>query len=418
MTTGRRSFKFTGIALIVLLCAALPVAALAQTETVVPPAATEEPVAVPTTTPAGVVTVTGTVTNGTPGSGVPAELVINLHDVSPQMVETLIPAVLSPDGTFTVADAPIYSDHVYLVTAEHQDTVFSSDVKSGSDLMASPTLALTIYDVTEDPSVIAINSLRAQAIVQLNEMQVLELYTFANSSDRAYRAPDGASVRVNVPEGAQIFDMGSARFLISEDGTQLIDRALVLPGQEHTMHVLFTLPYGGAATVSHSINYPLLNGFEVVIADPGLTVSGEGMEPLGGSEAGMIFGVPASVPAGGSITFTVSGTPSPVSAETTGSTTASSTAGGVNIPPLSVLLMVLGGACVGVALVLFIRDRRRPAAPKPASGVDPRVNELVQQIAELDVAFQAGQLSKDDYDRQRAALKAELMSLARDGSKE
>ncbi|MBL8148049.1 MAG: hypothetical protein JNL34_16855 [Anaerolineae bacterium] len=412
MTTGRRSFSFTTIAFIILLCAALPFAVFAQAETPAAPAATEEP--------AAVVTVTGTVSQGTPGAAVPADLVVTLHAFNAGMVETTYPAAQSPDGTFTAADVPVYPDHVYMMTAAHQDTSFSGDVKSGSDLIISPALAVTIYDVTEDPSVISISQLQSQAAVSLNELQMLQLYTFTNNSDLAYRAPDGASVRVNVPPGAQIYDMGSARFLISEDGSQMIDRALVLPGTEHKMHVLFTLPYGGEAAISHTVNYPLTNGFEVVISDAGLTVSGEGIEALGGREGGMAFGVPASVPAGGTVAFNLSGIPAPAPAEPTTGTAAPSTSapGGINIPPLSVLLMVLGGACVGVALVLFIRDRRRAAAAPPASAPDPRVNALVQQIAELDVAFQAGQLSKEDYETQRAALKAQLMSVARDGSKE
>jgi len=417
MTTGRRNFSFTTIALIVLLCAALPLAAFAQAET---PAATEEPVAASSAVPSAVITVSGSVTHGTPGAAIPADLAVTLHAFNAEMAETTYPASLSPDGTFTVADVPVYSDHVYMVTAAYQDTSFSGDVKSGSDLIVAPALAVTIYDVTEDPSVIAISALQSQAAVSLNELQVLQLYTFTNSSDRAYRAPDGASVRVNVPAGAQIYDMGSARFLISEDGSQMIDRALVLPGVEHKMHVLFTLPYGGEAAISHTINYPLTNGFEVVIADAGLTVSGEGIEALGGRDGGMAFGVPASVPAGGIVAFNLSGIPAPTAAESTTGTAATTTAapGGINISPLSLLLMVAGGACVGVALVLFIRDRRRAPATPPASAPDPRVNELVQQIAELDVAFQAGQLSKEDYETQRAALKAQLMSVARDGSKE
>lgn len=422
MMTGRRIFRVTAIGLTALGLAVLPLVALAQSETPVPPVVTEEPAPPATLAPAAVVTVTGTITNGTADGTVPSDLVVSLRDVSPDMAETVIPAALAPDGTFTVADVPVYNDHVYLATASTQSSIFSSAVLSGSDLIAAPELAITIYDITGDPSVIAINRLQAQAAVSTNQLQVLELYTFANTSDRAYRAPDGASVRVNVPEGAQIYDMGSARFRISEDGSQMIDNALVLPGEDHTLHVLFTMPYGGQQTVSHTVNYPLLNGFEVVISDPGLSVTGDGIEPLGGRDAGMAFGMQASVPAGGNVAFTISGVPAPVPTQAaSGTPAAAATAtpsGGFSVPPLSVLLMVLGGACVGVALVLFIRDRRRPAPAAPAGGVDPQVNALVQQIAELDVAYQAGQLSKEDYESQRAALKTQLMSIARDGAKE
>ena len=415
--TSTRGLRLVGVLLIALLSVILPLAALAQSETPVAPVATEEPAA---EAPVALVTVNGTVTNGTAGSAVPADLAVLLRVISPDMSETILPTTINADGTFTVPDVPIYSDHMYVVTAEHQGAVFSGDLVAGLDLNAAPTLPLTIYDVSDDASAIAIEALQTQVAVSLNEMQVLALYQFSNSGDTAYVAPDGASVRINVPEGAQIYDMGTARFLISDDGRQLIDQAAVLPGNEHTVHVLYTMPYGGEATVRHSVNYPLLNGFEVVITAPGLTVSGDGMAPVGGTESGMAFGVSASIPAGGDVVYTVSGVPETTAGTTSDPTTAGSTAAAsgssFTIPPLSVILMVFGGACVGVALVLFVRDRRKPAPAPAAEPVDPRVNALVQQIAELDVTFQAGGMSKDDYDTQRAALKAELMSLARDGA--
>ena len=414
--TGRGFSRITRISLFILILAlALPLALAAQsaTEATAPSAETTDQATT-------VLTVTGTISNGTAGGTVPPDVLVELRDISPDGTRTVIPAVVAPDGTsFIVSDVTVAPDHLYVAVAETGGASFSSTVAAGADLLNAVSLPITIFDLTDDPSVLSITQLQAQVAVSMNQMQVLELYTFNNSSDRAYRAPDGASVRVTVPEGAQIFDMGTARFLISEDGRQLIDVAPVMPGDGHTVHVLFQMPYGGQTTVSHPVNYPLVNGFEVVISDPGLSVTADGMEPLGGRDMGMAFGVQASMPAGSDVTFTVSGTPAPVptaapsGSSAAGSTGATSTAGGVNVPPLSLVLMVIGGACVGVAIVLFIRDRRLKPVPPP---VDPRVNALVQQIAELDVAFQAGSISQEDYDTQRTALKTQLLGLARDGA--
>ena len=418
--TGRGFSKVARNSLLVLILVfALPAVLLAQseTETPVPPAATEEPAAAPTSAPVSTLTVTGSITNGTAGGTVPADVTVLLRTLGSDGAQTAIPAVVAADGTFSVPDVPIFPESLYVATAEYQGVTFSSMVAAGADLMSAATLPLVIYEVTDDPSVLSITQLQAQAAVSTNEMQVLELYSFGNSSDRAYVAPDGASVRVTAPEGAQIFDMGTTRFLVSEDGRQLIDSAPVMPGEDHTVHILYQVPYGGQATVTHPVNYPLVNGFEVVISDPGLSVTAEGMEALGGRDMGMAFGVQASIPAGGDVSFTVSGTPAPVAAQTAptdAEVAAAHSAAAPSIPPLSLVLMVIGGACVGVAIVLFIRDRRRkPVAVAP---VDPRVNVLVQQIAELDVSFQAGQISQEDYDKQRTALKSQLMGLARDGA--
>jgi hypothetical protein len=41
------------------------------------------------------------------------------------------------------------------------------------------------------------------------------------------------------------------------------------------------------------------------------------------------------------------------------------------------------------------------------------MNDLVRQIAELDLQHQAGKLSRKVYERQRAELKARLTALAK-----
>ncbi len=415
MLTGRRMLKLSSLIAAALLLAAVPLTALAQADQPAQPAATEEPVG------ASIVTLTGTITNGTSGGAVPADMLVTLRVINPQMAETNIETTAGADGAFSFADVTILPDHAYVATVDYGDAVFASPLLRGDQVTSASELPIIIYEFTDDPAVLAIDALQSQVAVSLNEMQVLELYRFINSGDRAYRAADGGSVRVNIPEGAQLVDMGSTRFLPSEDGTQMIDTAPVLPGDPHTLHVLYTLPYGGAATVSHTVEVPLLNGFQVVIDTPGLTVTGDGIEPLGGGSAGMAFGVSASMPAGATVSYTVSGVPEaaptvvPAQTATTPTTTASTIPA---VPTLSIVLMLLGGVCVGIAAVLFFRERRRPAAAAPQSAADPRVNALVQQIAELDVAFQAGTISQTDYDTQRNALKSQLMSLARTGAEE
>jgi hypothetical protein len=151
-----------------------------------------------------------------------------------------------------------------------------------------------------------------------------------------------------------------------------------------------------------------------VIDTAGLTVSGDGIEALGGREQGMAFGVPATIPAGGVVSFTISGIPV---VEPAAAAAAANTSNTAPVPTVSIVLMILGGACVGIAIVLFLRERRRPATPA-ANSADPRVTELVQKIAELDVAFQAGKVAQGEYDAQRRALKSELMRLARNRAEE
>jgi hypothetical protein len=403
--THRRLFRLGLGMLAGLLLGVLPLAAFAQDSA---PAATEEP-----GVSAAVMTLGGTVTHGT-GGIVPADLPVTLRVISPDMNETDIETAADGAGAFSFPDVTILADHIYVATVDYQGGQFASALLRGDQIVAeTPVLSITLYDFTDDPAALSIEALQSQVAVSLNEMQVLELYRFTNSGDRAFRLADGTSVRVNIPENATLVDMGSARFLASEDGRQMIDTAPVLPGEAHTLHVLYTLPYGGAATVSHVIEYPLLNGFQVVIDNPGLSVTGDGIEPLGGGGSGMAFGVAASMPAGATVSYTISGVPQAAATPApTGLVTPPAAVAGPSVPPLSIVLMILGGACIGIAGVLFFRERRRPTT-QHTEAADPRVSALVQQIAELDVAFQAGTITQETYDTQRSALKSQLLTLAR-----
>lgn len=403
--TGRRLLKLSSLITVVLLLAALPAALVAQASE---PTATSEPAMA-----AAMLTLTGTVTHGS-GGEVPADLLVTLRIINPQRAETDIETTADAAGAFSFPGTAIFPDHLYVATVDVQGNQFASALVAGSQLTeSSADLSITLYDFTNDPSALAVNTLQAQVVVSLNEIQVLDLYRFTNSGSTAYRAEDGSSVRVNIPENATLVDMGSTRFVPSADGRQLIDTAPVLPGEAHTLHVLYTLPYGGAATISHVVDYPLLNGFQVIIDNPGLTVSGDGIEPIGGGSGGMAFGVSASMPAGATVSYTISGIPAAAPTAVPGQTDSTgAAAAAAGVPSLSVILMILGGACIGIAAVLFIRERRGHT-PVATGAADPRVNALVQQIAELDVAFQAGTLSKEDYEVQRSALKAQLLTFAR-----
>jgi hypothetical protein len=82
--------------------------------------------------------------------------------------------------------------------------------------------------------------------------------------------------------------------------------------------------------------------------------------------------------------------------------------GGTSLP------FIAGGAGVvavglGIGVFAFRRSKRR----KPATPEAPRMShdDLVAAIADLDLRFEAGDLSEDDHARQRADLRARVSSL-------
>jgi hypothetical protein len=76
------------------------------------------------------------------------------------------------------------------------------------------------------------------------------------------------------------------------------------------------------------------------------------------------------------------------------------------------LVLGLGAGAVvaagAVAVALARRSRGRPEARRESEAVAPRRDELLRAIAELDLRFEAGELSRATWDQRRTELKARL----------
>lgn len=374
----------------------------------------------------------GQVTNASAGGTVPAGLAVQLHIVNQDFTsEETVDGVIAEDGTFQFADIAMKSDMGYAVTVEYNDTTFASEILAGDTAALALDLPVQIYEATDDPSVLAIDAMSTQISVNDGELTVIEILSFVNNSDKMYRKADGqSSVTITVPEGATLtqFSQQGDRYLYSEDGRQVSDVFPVVPGQRHTFHLLYTIPYNSeGVSLTQTLDYPLSAGFEVLLDTPGLNITGDTIAPLGGSTtdsphgAVMRFGNESALAAGQPITFVVAGEPQvaavvPDSADTTATTVPQPPA----IPVLAYIFITLGAISVAGAGFLFYKERQLmragagsvPAAKAPAVGVEQaRINALVKQIADLDQNHQDGKIKGSAYEKQRKALKTELMTL-------
>ena len=72
-------------------------------------------------------------------------------------------------------------------------------------------------------------------------------------------------------------------------------------------------------------------------------------------------------------------------------------------------LGVAGVVVAGALTVALVRRRRKPSAPLPVTPPGPRNrDELVRAIAEVDLRYEAGELSEADWDVARRELKSKL----------
>ncbi len=361
--------------------------------------------------------VSGQIVNGTAGGVIPGGMSVTLHiiDQHARNDETR-EAVVNPDGSFRFDDIPLQANKGYAITTEYQGGQFVSNVLPGDPTAGGITLDVPIYDFSSDPSIVTIDRMVAQVSVENNRLQVTQIISLVNNSDRAYRAADGqSSVQFALPAGAQpntAMNQGG-RFVYGADGATITDTVPVMPNAEHTIHLAYSLPYTDGMSLQQPFTYAVSQGYDILLDTPGVTLEGDGIEARGGIDANhgamMRFTNSNALPAGANLSFTVSGTPilAPEQAVVSNPPTT---------PILPLLFIGAGVLTIGAAGALYWVERRRTPLPAAAGITDAqtRINDLVREIAALDVEFQAKRIKNKVYQSQRSALKSELMKLVKE----
>ncbi|GAB4568915.1 MAG: hypothetical protein Kow0077_00550 [Anaerolineae bacterium] len=412
-----------------------------EAESVAAPAATEEVIeqasaeSAPPATPAAdnaaaevdapeAITVTGTVTNGTAGADVPADVPITLHMFDPpDFAETTLDGVIESDGSYRFEDVPYLPERVYLVSLQYNDVFFSSTVYQLDD-PANPLLetSLQVFEITNDPAVLRFTAGVMRITFTHFGMDVAEVLSVENNSDRLYLSDEVLSenqrvaLRIPLPPGAGGvgFEPGmqGTRFLTDENESVIIDTQPVRPGRDDLFFSYF-IPYEDGAIIEQELPIRFEGPFHILIeADQvdltggQFTVAGERVD-MGGAAFDAYIAQLALEP-GDALSFELSGTPDAVNAFRDAGQEAS---GGLN--PLLIAIIVIGVVLIGVGGFLFLL-RQGDVAEESSS----RIDELLEEIADLDNRHDRGEINHDLYHRTRAALKAELAELMREQSDE
>lgn len=368
------------------------------------------------------ITVTGQVTNGTPDGGIPADMPITLHMFdSPDFTETTIEGVVNADGTYTFDDVPYADQRVYLLSLQYADVFFSTTVYEVTDL-SNPTIdtTLEIYETTSDPSVLSYEAGVMRITFTHFGMEVAEVLSVSNTSDRLFLTDEifnenqRVALRIPLPPGAGGvgFEPGmqGTRFFTNLDETEIIDTQPVRPGREDIFFSFF-IPYEDGAIIEQVLSYPFSGPFHLLIEADQVQVEGVIFAEAGDrvDMGGMAFDAYVAelgLNADEVLTFTLSGTPAAVSALREGQQPAS----GGSLPPLVIVLIVVGVILLGAGGFVFLLRQDTSGA----SSRDAEINDLLEEIADLDNRHDQGDINHDVYQRTRAKLKAELAELMRD----
>lgn len=347
-------------------------------------------------------TVAGRVTNGTPGGKVPASLPVTLHVYNAVTETATFTTTVAADGSYRFADVMIPPDAISEVEARQGDAPFYTMPFTYPLTTRVITVPVQIFDLTADPSVIRLDQWHIVfPSVSESALDVLEIYIYSNTSDYAYAPPaQGAqglgTVRFPLPREATNISLmqggTETTFVRTDEG--LVYTLPVQPGQ-HTVALAYSLPFNGRTTVEQKPLYPV--GSVVVLAPKGeMTVSSPQLssqsEQQLDNQTYLVYGG-GPLAAGSSLTLTVAASQSfPVE--------------------LVVGAGSLGAVLIGVGVWWW---RRRVAVPvvSLAADTEARRQELLQAIADLDDAYEAGKVDNATYEKRRANMKRELVALMR-----
>lgn len=343
----------------------------------------------------------GTVKNGTSGASVPAGLTVTAHELDAGATKEIASSTVTvgPNGAWSVSDLPSNPGDRFAITADYQGVTY---VTEGHPPTAT---VLSIYETTTDPTVLSVPSETLTVLTGKGDtFNVIQVMAVRNSSDKTYvGAPDPAgsglrqTVELPAPTGFSQFSPGpgiTGQLSTGPDGMPMSSDP-VNPGTTSLTYFYDVTVARSGWPLSRPVIYP--TGREEILLANGLSLTGPGLhhkktvtiqkKPYADFEGGALApGTTLSA----SITYTSS-----------------------NSLTLWVSLAFLLVLAVGSALG-FPRLFRWAKASKPAKpGLEePTRESIVEEIAALDEAHEAGEVEDDAYASRRKSLKKRLRAMS------
>jgi mono/diheme cytochrome c family protein len=368
---------------------------------------------------AGIGTVSGTIQMAGGGS-VPPNLAVTLHGydhgqdasgtTSPQEVLTLN-GTSAPDGTFRFDNVAMPANRIFLAEVSYggikYQSTFSTVTAGTTNLTLTP---VKLYESTTDFNTLKFDQIHFYTDFSTpGTVQVLEIYAFTNSSDKAVIiSTDGSTIPfIKLPDGAQNAgyqadqSQNSAQFVAADQGV-----AAIPSDKPYSIIAFFNLPYDNQVEIKQPF---VINAASVVLLIPdGMKVSGPQLTNLGVQAIQNVNyqELQAShLNASDVLDFTVSGQP-PSAANASAATTTHTTQG-----------LLIGAGALGVVLIaiggfLYIRDRRRMGEEEEEEESEfESSDEILDAILALDDLHRAGKISDEAYNQRRNELKELLKGM-------
>jgi hypothetical protein len=370
----------------------------------------------------------GTVENGTPsgpavGAGLPVTLRLFLGDLEMEAIET----TTADDGSFRFEGLDMDPAMQYWPEVVYLGAVYGGDeplqfAEGQSELVTT----LMVYETTTDDSDIRLNSVHMIAESFGQVLRVSEIHLFGNDGDRAYVGAPGedgrlATVTIPLPDGAVGLSFGGdvdpERLLEVEGG--LLDTEPVVPGPESSLvffsyHVVVA---GETVAMERRFAYPV-DDLNILVAQPGLALTGggltsQGVELFQGRQYQFYTAQALGADTALDLEFAVlpeEVVPSGEAPESSGAMAGTVAEGNQGV------LRSIGYALAALAVVGAVGYSLGTRQRSPAQGgaTDPttrrEVRRLLADLADLEDAYEAGQIDERQYRRRRAEIYGSLKS--------
>lgn len=371
---------------------------------------------------AGTGVISGTITNRTTGAPLDgAEVQLGVFDETNQLESRT--TTTDATGVYRFAGLPTDPGVAFAVRLEYpEDVPYSSAFVTFEDGATELNLPVSVYETTNDPS--GIRAERVHYIVEFDAgvAFVAELLVFSHDGERTYIGDGNHVLAIPLPAGAQDLEVNDGelggRFIQIDNG--FVD-LLPLPPGDNVRQILFrySLPFSGTSLdLVRSLPYPV-GTINALVSDVGQQVTSDELATNAKrqSQSGAYHNLSAQdVPANQPVTLRITGLPSSTGGGVAmgGGEAATSTGGGVSrwIILGAIALAVAAAAVLLVALPLARGRRARlPAGDAAHAGND--AGSLIDALAQLDLAHEAGEISDAAYRDRRLRLKAQLRDVMR-----
>jgi mono/diheme cytochrome c family protein len=368
--------------------------------------------------PTGTGVISGTVTNQSTGQPLAnTEVELGIFDQS-SLLDTR-KTTTDAAGFYRFGDLPAEDTTlIFLTRVSYPATAgnsYNSEPVQFQQDQAALDLPIAVYETTTDGS--GVRADRVHIIVEFegDRAYVAEMIVFSQDGKQAYVGDGSGVLRFNLPQGAENLDISDGllgeRYLPIQGG--FVD-TLPLPPGTGVRQVLYRyeVPYSGNALDLVSVlPYPVAN-VNALVADVGAQVASDQLQDQGVRQTqggGFISLLGQNLPANQPITLRFTNLPLGV---TVGASGAENPAPATNDRAL-LLIFIGGGGLLAALLVALPLLRQRSAAVTAGTAIAADRDSLIDALARLDIAYQAGELSETAYRDQRLRVKAQLLDIIR-----